>query len=194
MCKLFDNIKFWLILRYNRRRKKLVVYFERKYLMGKVNIITKHSPWVSYRSITASEEPLSATEKKGVNVPADAFKIPEAMNNIELRISTQNSGDSCIGVYFYGARFLDRNKGIFDDISLIGSAVMTSGNQLSSSNYYYIHLVVLTDVWITDVHNVDGKGNNGMSRIAFDASGYDVFFVRIKFIDDTDWKLDISGW
>lgn len=162
--------------------------------MSSVTIATKHAPWIRYRNITGSEAALSVTSRKGTNVPSTAYRIPAAMNNVEVRLAAKKSGDACTGAYFYSARYLDKAAGTYDDISLIGSAILVAGDQLSSDNYYYVHLVTLTDRWITEVKKVDGDGNDGMSRIAFDASGYDVFFMRIAYVDVTDWKVDLSGW
>ena len=183
-----------LMWKLRHRKSKLRKYFERKKIMSGVNIITKHAPWVTYRTVTASDTILTSTTKKGVNVPSYSYKIPAAMNNVELRIAAVASAGMSADMYFYGARWLDKSKGTFDDISLIGSASITSGDQLSSLNYYYVDTIVLTDRWITETKVADGNGNNGMSRIAFDASGYDVFFVLLDYTDVTNWLLDISGW
>jgi len=183
-----------LVLKWYRREKRLSKYFEEKLKMTKVTIATKHAPWVNHRSITASDSILTATTKKGANVPSFAYRIPEAMNNVEVRASAVASAGMGCTAYFYGARYLDSVKRSYDDISLIGSVAMTSGDQLSTANYYYVDTMVLTDRWITEVKVADGNANNGMSRIAFDASGYDVFFVLLDYTDVTDWDIDISGW
>ena len=185
-----------LLWKFLHRKKKLSKYFERKETMSGVNIITKHAPWVTYRTVSSTEPPLGNTEKKGANVSNQTYYvIPDAMNNVEIRIAaTSDTAGKTGTAYFYGARWLDRKNQKFDDISLIGSAAIVSGEQLSSDNYKYVHSMTLTDMWITEVKVADGNANNGMSRIAFDASGYDVMFVRIAFTDDTNWIVNISGW
>ncbi len=162
--------------------------------MTTVALKTKHAPWVKYRTVSASETILTATTKKGANVPSTSYRIPEAMNNVEVRMAATASAGKGATANFYGARWLDKSAGTFDDISLIGSASITSGDQLSTENNFYVDTMVLTDRWITEVKIADGNGNNGMSRIAFDASGYDVFFIILNYIDSTNWIIDISGW
>jgi len=187
---LEENILRW----WERRRGKLNKYFKRKKKMSKVTIATKHAPWVRYRSpFSGSESALTATTKKGANVPKNAFVIPESMNNVEVRFAASLNTPLVATAYFYGARYLDKSAGTFDDISLIGTATLTTGAQVSSDNYYYVATVVLTDRWITEVKVADGNGNDGMSRIAFDASGYDVFFVKLSFASGS-WLIDVSGW
>jgi len=163
--------------------------------MSTVAIKTKHAPWIRYRTIAANDTLLTNTTKKGANVPSHVYSIPEAMNNIEVRFAGDSSGGSKTAtVYFYGARYLDRDAGTWDDISLIGTANITTGAQLSTDNLYYADTVVLTDRWITEVKVADGNGNDGMSRIAFDASGYDGFFMQVNPTDNIDWIIDLSGW
>ena len=166
--------------------------------MSTVAIKTKHAPWVRYRSIGSTEVALSATEMKGANVATQTiYVIPEAMNNIEFRVAcTSDTAGKTATVRFYGARFLDKSEKSYDDISFIGSIAVTSGDQVSTDNYKYVDTAVLTDRWITEVKVADGNANNGMSRIAFDASGYDLFFARVEdaAISGYSWVIDISGW
>ena len=155
---------------------------------------TKHAPWVRYKTVVASDTILTTTTMKGANVPPTAYIIPESMNNLEFRAQAADNVNMECTAYFYGARWKDKSERTFDDISLIGSAVLTSGAQRSTDNGYYIDTVVLTDKWITEVKVADGNAGDGMSRIAFDASGYDGFFVLLDYTDATDWILDVSGW
>jgi len=138
--------------------------------MSGVNIITKHAPWIRYRTISATEPALDSTEKKGANVlNQDYYVIPDAMNNVEIRIAATSNDTGKTGIaHFYGARCKDKKNREFDDISLIGSAAIVSGEQLATGNYRYVHSITLTDRWITEVKVADGNANNGMSRIAFD--------------------------
>lgn len=175
------------------RKSRLKRYLkERK--MASVTIKTKHAPWVSYKTFSSYEGALGVTSRKSANVPTDAYTIPDAMNNLEFRGSASASAAmSCIA-HCYGARWKNSIKKTFDDISLIGSIVLTSGDQLSTGNSYYIDTAVLTDKWITEVHVADGNAGNGMTRVAFDTSGYDVFFIKLEGSDVTDWIFDVSGW
>ena len=161
--------------------------------MPSVYLKTRHAPWVAYKVYTASGPVLGATDRKGGNVPPDAYVIPEQMNNLELRAAATVTGKTCTATC-YGARWKSKKNQTFDDVSVIGSAVLISGTQVATNQSLYAHSVILTDNWITEVHVADGNANNGMSRIAFDTSGYDVFFVILNYADDTDWQVDISGW
>ena len=187
-----------LLWKIRHRKSKLRKYFERRKIMSGVNIITKHAPWINYRTVSSTEPALGNTEKKGANVVNQVYYvIPEAMNNVEMRIACTSDTAGKTGVaYFYGARWLDKKSQKFDDISLIGSTTIISGEQVSSENYKYVHSMILTDKWITEVKVADGNANNGMSRVAFDASGYDVVFVRIAdaSISGYSWIINISGW
>ncbi len=192
------NLQEIILRKFARRKSQLNKYFKRKDVMASVTIKTKHAPWVKFRTISATEAALGNTEKKGANVlNQDYYKIPEAMNNMEVRIACTSASAGKTGTArFYGARYLDKSAGTFDDISLIGSLAITSGEQLSTDNNKYVHQMTLTDRWITEVKVADGDANNGMSRIAFDTSGYDVFFMRIEdgSISGYQWIIDLSGW
>ena len=149
--------------------------------------ITKHVPWIDYKVISASAAALGVTERKAANIPTDAFVIAEAMNNVELRIKA--SGAEGVGgiAHVYAAR---KN----DDICHLGDISITAGSQLASDNKRYVDTMVLTDRWITEVKLADANANNGMSRLAFDASGYDIVFVLITYTDLTNWVVGISGF
>lgn len=155
----------------------------------RVSIVDKHAPWLFYKDISASQGALGDDEKKATNIPSDAYKVPELIGNLELRISA--SGDSIDGktgtVRVYGAR-------IDDDIAHVGSVALTVGKQIATSGKSYVDTMVLTDRWITEVKVADGDGNDGMSRIIFDVSGYDVVFVRIQFGDTIAWRVEVSGF
>lgn len=163
--------------------------------MASVYIKTRHAPWVQYKTFTSSATALGVTERKGSNVPTDAYGIAEMMNNMEVRVSanSEGDGDECVAS-FYGARWKNKENKTYDDVSLIGTATLTTGLQIATDLNNYVDTVVLTDKWITEVHKVDGNGNNGMARIAFDTSGYDVFFMSLNYAGAEDWKVQVSGW
>jgi len=167
-------------------RKRINV---RRILKMKVHQITKHVPWLDYRTVTASESPLLPTQMTAASIPQNAFTIAEGLNHLEVRISAEYEGRSGTA-YFYAARK-------DDDICLLGSSSITSGEQVSSDGKYYVDTMTLTDLWITEVKRIDGDGNNGMSRIAFDVSGYDVFFMLINYTPGSPinkWYIDVSGF
>lgn len=162
--------------------------------MGSVYLKTKHAPWVDYKTFTSSGSALGNTEKKGANVPTDAYKVAELMNNTEVRISSDGVDGVQATAHFYGARWKTKQREEFDDISKIGSAALTCGEQIATNLYRYVDTIVLTDRWITEVHVADGRGSDGMSRVAWDTSGYDAIFVILVFGGSDNWKVDISGW
>lgn len=162
--------------------------------MSSVYVKTRHAPWVQYKEFTASATALGVTERKGANVPADSYKIPEMMNNMEVRASSDGAdGDECTAS-FYGARWKDKTNKTYDDVSLIGTSIFTAGQQIATDLNNYVDTITLTDKWITEVHRADYEGNNGMARIAFDTSGYDVFFMSLNYAGAENWKVQVSGW
>ncbi len=163
--------------------------------MASVYVKERHSPWVKYKTFTSTASALGNGEKKGANVPSDAFPVSENMTYAEIRVAATSAAAGKTGtMHVYGARRLDKNEKIYDDICKIGSVAMVSGAQLSSDNYLYVHSMIMTDKWITEVKLADESANDGMSRIAFNVCGYDVIFVIITYTDDTNWVVDISGW
>ncbi len=153
----------------------------------KTHSITKHFPWTLFTTISASGSALGNDEKKAAALANySVFDIAEAFNNMELRISGSATGRTGTA-YFYAARK-------DDDICLLGSSAITTGAQVATGDYYYVDTMTLTDRWITEVKKVDCDGNDGMSRLAFDISGYDNFFLVINFAGDTVWKIDLSGF
>ncbi len=156
--------------------------------MAKVYGATKHSGYHLLRTVISSEEALTDTQKTAARLASEiVYPIPELMNNMEVRISSNDSSASGTA-YFYTAK--DN-----DDIVLLGSSAITAGNQLASSNKFYIDTMTLTDRWITEVKKVDADGNDGMSRIVFDTSGYDNFFIHINYgTPSWNWDVEISGF
>ncbi len=153
----------------------------------RVHQITKHTGWAEYKTITSSNTALGVTERKNANIPADAFLVPEAMNNMEMRFKATGVDGVAGTAHVYGAR---EN----DDVCHIGDAAITAGLQLATDNNRYIDTIILTDKWITEVKKADADGNDGLSRIAFDVSGYDLVFVTITYTDTTNWIVEISGF
>ena len=155
----------------------------------KVHQITKHFPWTLYKSITATASALADDEKTLAHIPSDAFQIGEKFNNMEIRI-TGKFKDRTGNLYLYAAR-------VDDDLCLLGSASITVGAQVSTGGRYYVDTMTQTDRWITEVRFVDVGANNGMSRVVFDVSGYDVFFGIIDYTAGApvnDWQIEVSGF
>ncbi len=153
----------------------------------KVHQITKHFPWTFFTEILTSGSALGNDEKKAAALSNyTTYSIGEAFNNLEIRLSSNVTGRTGTA-YLYAARK-------DDDICLLGSIAITSGLQIATGEYFYIDTIVLTDRWITEVKLVDGNGNDGMSRIVFDVSGYDDFFIIINYTGNTKWKIDLSGF
>ena len=156
---------------------------------------TKHVPWVLGRIINASEDAIGVTARTKTHADAlPMFKVSEGMNDFEVRISCNDTSTPLTGV----ARFYARRKN--DDLCFLGSLAITTGDQVcgfSSSSgqpMYYIHLMVPTDKWITEMHLADENGNDGMSRGAFNIFGYDEIHARIEYTGASkEWRLDYSG-
>lgn len=157
----------------------------------KVRKYTIHVPWIDYKTILATASALGDDEKKAVNVPSDAYKIPDGMENVEMRLSANVAASGTF--YVYAAR---RGKlpGTWDDIALLGSISVTTGNQVSSDDWYYVDTMVITDRWITEVNLADFSGNDGMSRFSFDAIGYDCVFGILTYTGSVSWKIEVSGF
>lgn len=155
----------------------------------KVHKITKHAPWVHYKTFTATALALGVTERTAAHVPVDAFQIAEAFNFLEVRVSSNDKVTPLTGtLHFYGARK-------DDDISHIGSIALTTGDQVATSGLFYIDTMLPTSKWISEMHLADENGNNGMSRFAFDVTGYDVAFGLIEFSGSGKiWRVDLSGF
>ena len=159
--------------------------------MSKVHLISKHIPWTDQAVISASGVALdgSAGELKAAQLANEnPFYEAEAMNQVELRIKCL-TGDGGTGtLHVYGGRK-------DDDICHVGDLVVTAGTQLCTApvSATYVDTMVATMKWITETKIVDASGNNGMSRIMFDAHGYDFFFGRMEFSDGSSWILSWSG-
>ncbi len=156
--------------------------------MAKVYGATKHSGYALLRTVSATESALGNAEKTAAQLANETvYDIPELMNSMEVRISSNNSSASGTA-YFYAAKSED-------DIVLLGSSAITIGNQVASSSKFYVDTMTLTDRWITEVKRVDADGNDGMSRIVFDTSGYDNFFIHINYgTPSWNWDVEISGF
>ncbi len=174
----------WLreFLRKRRIRKEL-----KRCLKMKVNQVTKHYPWTLYTTITSTASALGDDEKKAAAMDShNPWIVGEALSNLEVRISANITGRTGT------ARFYASRKD--DDICFLGSSAITSGLQVATGEYFYVDTMTLTDRWITEVRKVDADGNDGMSRLVFDFSGYDKIFVLIEYAGDTIWKIDFSGF
>ena len=170
---------------YERR----IIRERKEFLRMQVHQITKHFPWTLYKTIIATASALGGSERTLAHVPSDAYKIGEKLNNMEVRI-TGKIEDRTGTVYYYAAR-------IDDDICLLGSSALTVGAQVSSSARLYVDNMTLTDKWITEVKRVDADSGNGMSRLVFDVSGYDIIFAIIDFTAGApanDWQIEFSGF
>ena len=174
-----------------RIRRRIARGLIEEYFPMKVRKYEKHLPWMNKWTKSANEAALGVTARKASNVPLDAYVIPEGLQIIELRARATDVGDvndNAGTLHCYACRK-------DDDISRVGALAVTVGTQLAtldSSNY--VDTMVPTDRWITEIHLADEKGNNGMARIAFDVTGYDLFFCVMEFSGDTVWYIDISGF
>jgi len=153
---------------------------------------TKHVPWIDYKTIAVTGSALGNDEKKPGNIPSDAYKIPEGMNHLEMRVSADDNTASGT-MHVYAAR-RGKDHGTYDDVALLGSNALTVGEQVTSNDWYYVDTMVLTDRWITEISLADNNGNNGMSRLTFDVFGYDCIFVIIDYTGSVNWNIEVSGF
>lgn len=173
-----------------RRRQKRKEYRRFWTKMAKVYVATKHSGWADFFSTTASTAALGVGNRKAANLSLHTtYSVPDLMNNIELRFrGSAGEEDRTATAHVYMAR---RD----DDICHIGDVAITVGAQVATDGSLYIDTMTLTDRWITEVKVADGNGNNGMSRIALDASGYDIIFLLIEYAGGSmTWSVDIAGF
>ena len=159
---------------------------------------SKHAPWVNYDTVVASLTAMADAERTAAHIPTKFFKISEMMENLEVRVSSNDNSTPLTGVlHAYGARKgAVSGAGVqqYDDIARIGSMAMTTGAQVATSGKYYVHIMIPTSHWHSELHMADHEGNNGMSRFMFDVSGYDIVFFRITFSGaDKEWRVDLSG-
>lgn len=168
-------------------RRRIAKGLIEEYYLMKVRKYEKHLPWLSFWNKSASEDALSVTSRKAANVPSDAYHLPEGIQILEMRVRGSTADRTGV-LHVYACR-----KG--DDISRIGSMAMIVGDQAATlNNALYIHSMIPTDRWITEINLADEKANDGMSRIAFDVTGYDEVFCHITYTGDTEWWIDISGF
>ena len=165
----------------------------------KVRAYEKHLPWLPIWTKPSNETALGVTERKGANVPSDAWTIPEGLMVIEMRfrasgVSPENKGGTA---HVYAARYktkdTDGNKS-YDDIAHVGDITLSIGQQVASADdSYYADTAIPSQRWVMDVETADAAGNNGMARINFDITGYDCLFVKMEH-SDLIWYIDVSGF
>lgn len=171
----------------------------RRYFEVKVRAYEKHLPWMPKWTKAANETALGVTERKGVNVPSDAWKIPEGLMVVEMRFraSGESPDDKSGTAHVYAARYKTKdNVGniTYDDISHLGDIALTIGQQeATEDSSYYAQTAVPTQRWMVDLHLADATGLDGMARIAFDITGYDCLFVKMEHSTLT-WYIDVSGF
>ncbi|KKM00002.1 hypothetical protein LCGC14_1808790 [marine sediment metagenome] len=176
------KVRMW---RRSRNKKRLL----ERFFMSKVYRATKHAPWATMHDIVASAVALGTTVMKAANIPSDRYTIGELMNNVELRFSSNDTSTPLTGT----ARLYGGRKD--DDICFIGSLALTTGDQVATSGLFYIHIMTPTSRWVAEMHLADENGNNGISRVIFDAAGYDFIFCLIEFSGSgKEWKIEVSGF
>ena len=169
----------------------------RRYFEVKVRAYERHLPWMPKWTKAANETALGVTERKGVNVPSDAWQIPEGLMVVEMRFrAAGESPDEKSGTaHIYAAR----RKGsirdnTYDDIAHLGDIALTIGLQAATDDSsYYAQTAIPTQRWVVDIETADNTGLDGMARIAFDTTGYDCLFVKMEHSTLT-WYIDVSGF
>jgi hypothetical protein len=160
---------------------------------------TRHLAWYKVRDVKADESAPTDAQRTATHAAAytHKFPVPVGVDRIELRFSCSNT-DKTSTFYGYGCRILDvsdRDPGDPDDMAPACQAGLRSGLQVSKDGLYYADTITVTDRWLKDVRVGDGRGGNGMGRLAIDWLGYAFLIAIIENADATDWwRLEISGF
>lgn len=147
---------------------------------------TQQVHWLPLRSsISAADTLLTTTTSKHANIPSHAYRIPAGMNFLELRFLASADGITATA-YVYAARK-------DDDVVLVCSIALTAGGQVATDGRFYVDTMTITELWLKDLESADVSGGNRISRIAFDALGYQDAFVLFNPIASGTWGAEITG-
>jgi len=156
---------------------------------------TINENWLVLKAKTeagSSDAAHGATTSKNADIPATAVKRCREWNALEIAFTGHADGDTC-GFALYAAR----RDG---DIAVVFSGDITIGKQAATDGGYWADTIVedaVASKWITTVTLVDAAGGDGMSRIVFDACGYDKFwvqFVAAEITGDEHYTAYYSGY
>ena len=153
-------------------------------------IETIRSGWSTPRAAISANDTLvdaSATTMKFANIIDGAYLPSPTQNAVEIAFSMGANGQSC-AAFVYAAR---RNG----DIVLVWNGTITAGTQVATDGSFYVDtLGTTTENWITTIKEVDGGGDNRMSRVIFDTAGYQYFFVQFTGISSESVQARYSGF
>ena len=127
------------------------------------------------------------TTMQWADLPAQRYRPDTQHNAIEIAWTMDSPADSCTcTVYAY-------RKG--GDLTQVWTGTLTAGTQGSTDGREYVDTIASsTDTWISTVKEIDGGGNNRMSRIVFDTCGYAVFFCQFENLSSESIKAYYSGY
>jgi len=125
---------------------------------------------------------------KQANVPAYSYKPSSRQNGLEVAFTMHADGEACAATLFAA-----RENG---DIVMVWTGTLTAGKQQATDGGVWVDTMgSTTDNWITTIKEVDGGGNDRMSRIVLDTCGYKDFFVQFTGLaGDETAKAHYSGF
>lgn len=151
---------------------------------------TIRAGWSAPRAAISSDDTLvsaAADTMMFEDIIDNSYKPPLTHNAIEIAFSMGANAQACIA-YVFAAR---RNG----DIVLVWTGTLTAGTQEATDGDFYVDTFAgTTDNWITTIKEVDGGGNNRMSRIIFDSCGYRDFFTQFTGLSSETARAHYSGF
>lgn len=151
---------------------------------------TERIGWNKPRAVIDTDDTLVTADPNGMkfaDIPAYAYQPNSKHNGIEICWVMNANGSSCAATLFAA-----RSNG---DIAQVWTGTITAGTQESTSDEYYVDTIAsTTETWITDIVEIDGGGNNRMSRIMLDTCGYRYFFLQYTGLSSETVRAYISGY
>lgn len=148
---------------------------------------TKQIQWTNIRDqVATADSALSATTKKFANVKSSIWKLPEKANAVELRF---RGNDSAASGTFYVYMGRQRDDAVFVCYGTI--AIGTQTATMAGDGYYGDTLSITAQDWLKTVSDIDATAGGadakgGMSRLAFDACGYNWILVLFTVVSSGD--------
>lgn len=151
---------------------------------------TIRAGWSKPRTAVSSNDTLvdaAADTMMFEDIIAGAYKPALSQNAIEIAFTMGADGQAC-AAFVYAAR----ENG---DIVLVWDGTLTAGKQEATDGSFYVDTLGSTsDNWITTIKEVDGGGDDRMSRIVFDTVGYKYFFTQFTGISSESVTAIYSGF
>lgn len=136
----------------------------------------------------SAESDLTTTTRLKANIPSHAHKIDIRHNLVELTFASDAAGQDAVATVY-----LARNNG--DPVKAFVTATMTSGAQANTAGEVLVDtLASVTSYWPKTIEVTDGAAGDRVTRVTFDALGYEKIFVLWTTIGNGEkWTAYISG-